>query len=1022
MQHASVETNSHEVSMRGAPSTDETGNVSVWDGTRAQLLERAAQSLGAVASGSFDAQSPPWATVSNVHSALSVLASSTATEPAPGLKLLAEELVSLCVRLRAGQETAVRLAFSILVGGILELLRRSNPSLDHATDSLLRTVAIMDELRALRGAPLLSDSPIFVPPDPKWLASLSAAGNDNLGKPIAAKMLAQVRSHFEHGIKGWVRDHSSSDALAAALKSLDFLSRYSPTPLHRGQWLFAAAFVEALAASRRQPSPAVRWVLSALARAIGPVHAGADGAAPVALVVASGPVLSTAVLKALNVQLARARAPHGERGQQARAVLRPGAAFVRPSHAGTLRAGQRQNFELHRQALHDSISKVAEGAALPAGLGARFSRYCDGLALNGQFAERVVLLRNWPTAERPLVHENSEYMALEPDIDWPWLALTLRSLESAEPKASDPNAQARTLLSARQRDAAARELTRASETLQRMEQGQPSSEFAPARGIATEVVATPDMTAIEGAVAAPPVGSPFVQPDPGATATRPRGAIREPVDELPDQDGTVAARELPGIAVLAQRARALSDSDSPTSDRSARVAQGAQVAPGAHAASSAPAAVPVDAELLENLNWVARSIGTSRSQTERHVGSLRDGAMDLDRTLRSINDDLRRLRSDAELNSDDGLEDGAPAQTDSHTAATSLSPERLQSLRTRIERMSQNMSNLARIQGSFESITSEARQQLRREARATDSLQAGLARSGATNLGAVWDQVAAPIRSRSVARGVELVLALTGSGIVIARSSVVLIQRSLQDVLEAVAAAIERTSQAASAAVPLAVVDVQARESGPCLEVELSVRQGGVALEFDAQLADALDRLNASAAGGWCEMSSGELLRCRWPLGPRLMKLVKLSLEGFGDVTIPAEAVVEAAPAQQAEDTAAEGIWRAGECYSLLSPAALFWVGVGTSAAGGVSAETPIGLDSSAPTILGGDNFSGKAVLLVCSEGKRFAVPTYSVEEPSVVSVEPLPAILISLAQVLGAAVLADEQVVPVLNPAFWSQ
>ena len=138
--------------------------------------------------------------------------------------------------------------------------------------------------------------------------------------------------------------------------------------------------------------------------------------------------------------------------------------------------------------------------------------------------------------------------------------------------------------------------------------------------------------------------------------------------------------------------------------------------------------VAVDAALLENLSAVVGAIGQTRTRAEHRVADLRGGLEDMGDTVRELKSYLRRIELQAELHA------ATPSAPPAGRAP--LSESALANLGERLQALSSGLDTLAGMHDTFESLAGETESLLSRQAREHGGLSGELARSTAATAGA----------------------------------------------------------------------------------------------------------------------------------------------------------------------------------------------------------------------------------------------------------------------------------------------
>ncbi|TMN20268.1 Hpt domain-containing protein [Pseudoxanthomonas sp. X-1] len=193
--------------------------------------------------------------------------------------MVAEELEKLAQALQDGQVAdpaegcATLMRGTVLLPDYLERLQSGH------RDIPIVLLPLLNEIRAARGEPGLSESVLFAPDLSRPLPQ-DVPATEPLPSGTREARFAQAGEHLERIFAGWPQDAAPTDAsaLAAALMPLQRLAEH--TAARRMLWV-ASSVAEALRDGALRPSPALHQGFAAVLRAVRQLRQGlVPGAAP----------------------------------------------------------------------------------------------------------------------------------------------------------------------------------------------------------------------------------------------------------------------------------------------------------------------------------------------------------------------------------------------------------------------------------------------------------------------------------------------------------------------------------------------------------------------------------------------------------------------------------------------------------------------------------------------------------------------------------------------------------------------
>ena len=186
-----------------------------------------------------------------------------------GAAMLAEEMEAVA---RAIVENRIRErndAFEILMRAMLQLPDYLERVVAGQRDVPLALLSLLNDLRSVRGEPLLSESSLFVHNLAERGAQTVAARVPAGGAGDASATAKQLRPKFQSALLGWYRGDSKSAAhLAALSKVAEQLEHASSTPTSFQLWWVVGGVLEALAEGGLEASVSVKQMLGQADRQI----------------------------------------------------------------------------------------------------------------------------------------------------------------------------------------------------------------------------------------------------------------------------------------------------------------------------------------------------------------------------------------------------------------------------------------------------------------------------------------------------------------------------------------------------------------------------------------------------------------------------------------------------------------------------------------------------------------------------------------------------------------------------------
>ncbi len=177
-----------------------------------------------------------------------------------GSAMAAEEVENLVQALIDGKVSNRNDAFEVLIRGVLQLPDYLEHLLEGHPDTPMLLLPLLNDLRAARGAPLLSENAMFTP-DLSIDAPLPETIDGNLGET-----LVKLRHHYHLGLLSWFQDKDDASGLKRIADVLDALRKVTcEQEIGRLLWV-AHGLVESLIDAGLESSVSVKLLLGQLDR------------------------------------------------------------------------------------------------------------------------------------------------------------------------------------------------------------------------------------------------------------------------------------------------------------------------------------------------------------------------------------------------------------------------------------------------------------------------------------------------------------------------------------------------------------------------------------------------------------------------------------------------------------------------------------------------------------------------------------------------------------------------------------
>ena len=192
-----------------------------------------------------------------------------------GASLLAEEMEHTAVALQKHEISQWQEACEVLMRAILQLPDYLDRLIAGHRDIPLVLLPLLNDLRAVRGQNLLSESSMFSPdldvPLPESLRERSV--EDDI-----QQRAREIRHRFQLGLLGWFRERNTEESLAALSATLETLISLSRQDASARLWWIAAGVTDALRSGALTGSVSVKRLLGQVDRCIKRVIDGGEDA------------------------------------------------------------------------------------------------------------------------------------------------------------------------------------------------------------------------------------------------------------------------------------------------------------------------------------------------------------------------------------------------------------------------------------------------------------------------------------------------------------------------------------------------------------------------------------------------------------------------------------------------------------------------------------------------------------------------------------------------------------------------
>lgn len=569
-------------------------------------------------------------------------------------------------------------------------------------------LALVNELRALRGAPLLSGNAVFAVAVNAG-ASLPRSGDPEGGedKPGASPRMTssarKLRSFYQQGLVAWLRGDASpkatADRIGAVFARLHALSQETSAEI---LWRAASSFANLLQDPRWRVSAAVKRLLGQLD---GRLKRMGEGDVPAA----EG-----------DAALAQDLLFYVGEGHDVDATI-----GVFPSRTALLKA-----FSAPTPAHPDHPTAV-------------LSVLKETLATSGQLMEALAPGETWPTKRRWLV-ERLLHVADGLGLLGAW-ALRLRALEEvarlqATPETGDPPAGGWGRVAERLHGLGADLLT--------------VSGMEPATAVAEDTAGMPSSGHIARRLEADLVHA--------------EGVIRR-LEQGSDRLSTESSEATPESAAALEhheRGEGVESEETDPRRRLHAIAGALHVRPGdgpGDAPEETPGldpvpALPLDHSLLDDVARIAGDIDGARARLEQQLGVVREGLVDMEGGIRAMREELDGLRAQT-----DTLRTPHDPGDAGEMPPPAVQGPAVREIRDRLAALAGHLTALMELRDSIDAIAGDSRSLLVQQARDNVVLEQRLMETRLQPLESQLDDLCAEVAERAAHAGKQVLLRVDGA-------------------------------------------------------------------------------------------------------------------------------------------------------------------------------------------------------------------------------------------------------------------
>ena len=163
-----------------------------------------------------------------------------------GAALLAEEMEKLCQVMIDGKVTSIQEAQEVLMDSLLQLENYLEHIQKGQRDLPVVLLPVLNDLRALQGQPLLSDTSLFTPNLSAADVTPNTSHNQRMNDEQVIANLRKLRQMFQFSLAGIIRNQDLSDNFTYLYKVLSKLEKFCQgTPIGKIWWV-AVGFLDSI--------------------------------------------------------------------------------------------------------------------------------------------------------------------------------------------------------------------------------------------------------------------------------------------------------------------------------------------------------------------------------------------------------------------------------------------------------------------------------------------------------------------------------------------------------------------------------------------------------------------------------------------------------------------------------------------------------------------------------------------------------------------------------------------------------
>ncbi|WP_197479629.1 Hpt domain-containing protein, partial [Oleiphilus sp. HI0132] len=181
-----------------------------------------------------------------------------------GAALLAEEMEKLCQALIEDKVASVQEALEVLMDSLLQLENYLEHIQKGQRDLPVVLLPILNDLRALQGQPLLSDTSLFTPDLSAAAITPDIAHNQRMQDEQVIANLRKLRQMFQFSLAGVIRNQDLAENFSYLYKVVSRLEKFCQgTPIGKIWWV-AVGFLDAIRGDEEGISSATKQLLREL--------------------------------------------------------------------------------------------------------------------------------------------------------------------------------------------------------------------------------------------------------------------------------------------------------------------------------------------------------------------------------------------------------------------------------------------------------------------------------------------------------------------------------------------------------------------------------------------------------------------------------------------------------------------------------------------------------------------------------------------------------------------------------------